>query len=538
MALRIGLATITACLLATVALAGDVPRAPGDLDPTFGSAGRVAIPLAGLDADAYAAVVQPDGKILLAGDVSEQPPPPPPPPPGPPRPTRPAADQGDFLAVRLTENGALDPSFGTGGIVRTPINIGPDGADRVFGAALEPDGKLVVAGTSYGAGTALSVVRYTDAGSLDTSFCGTGICTYDQAQYGTGYAVAVQQDGKIVCAGEMLGTGAISVVRLLPNGDPDPSFGSGGVVQTRLGDPSDEDWGKAVLLQADGRIVVAAAADLRTSVDFAVVRYLADGELDSSFGSNGIVVTPAPNQQWTEAAALLPSGKIVVTGEGSYGGYSEHEFRLARYNADGSLDAGFGNAGIVTTRFDQNVIPIALAVEADGRVIAGGLDASTANIKYALARYNDDGSLDAGFGDGGTRTYDVLGTADYGWALAIQQVDSSERLVQAGSSYDGAHYEVSADRLQLGPPPPQPPPTPPPPPPPPSFVLPCRVPHVVGKPLAKARTTIRRAHCRVGRVRYKRAPLKKRGRVLAQSPRPGRRLANGARVSLVVGRRR
>ena len=534
MALRIGLAAITACILAAVALAGDAPRAPGDLDTTFGSGGRVGIALGGSDAQAFAAAVQADGKILLAGDVSEQSPPPPVPPPRPPLPTRPAADQGDFLAIRLTQNGTLDPSFGSGGIVRTPIDLIPDGADRLFGAALTPDGKLVVAGTSYDQGAEeLSVVRYTEAGSLDPSFCGSGICTYG-TQYGSGYAVAVQPDGKIVCAGELLATGAISVVRLLPNGDPDPSFGSDGMVQTVLGDPSDEDWGKAVLLQGDGRIVVGATADLHNSVDFSVVRYLSDGHLDPSFGSHGVVVTPAPNEQWTEAAALLPTGKIVVTGDSSYSG-TAHEFRLARYNPDGSLDAGFGRGGIVTTRFHANVISTALAVGADGRVIAGGFDASTADIKYALARYNDDGSLDSGFGDGGTRTYDILAgaTGDFGLALAIQQVDSGERLVQAGSSYDGAHYEVSAARLQLGPS--GPPPAPPPPPP---FVPPCVVPHVVGKPLAKARTKIRRAHCRVGRVRYKRAPLKKRGRVLSQQPRPGRHLANGAKVSLVVGRRR
>src|SRR6185312_16521320 len=112
-----------ACVLAALALAGDVPQAPGDLDPTFGSAGRVAIPLAAPEADAYAAVVQQDGKILLAGVVRDQPPPPPEPPP---LPTRPAADQGAFLAIRLTRNGTLDPSFGSGGIVRTPI----DGVDQ------------------------------------------------------------------------------------------------------------------------------------------------------------------------------------------------------------------------------------------------------------------------------------------------------------------------------------------------------------------------------------------------------------------------
>ena len=245
MALRIGLAAITACILAALALAGDAPRAPGDLDTTFGTGGRIRIAVGSSDAQAFATALQADGKILLAGEVTEfAPPPTAPPPPGPPHPSRPAADHGDFLAIRLTQDGGLDPSFGSGGIVRTPINVVPDGADVASGAAVTPDGKLVVAGTAYSrTARRLSPSFATrESGSLDTTLCGTGICTFGGTQYGTGYAVAVQPDGKILCAGEI--AGGISLVRLLPSGDPDPDFGSGGVVHTSVGDPAETDRGE------------------------------------------------------------------------------------------------------------------------------------------------------------------------------------------------------------------------------------------------------------------------------------------------------
>ena len=209
---------------------------------------------------------------------------------------------------------------------------------------------------------------------------------------------------------------------------------------------------------------------------------------------------------------MVPHGKIVVAGEGRDGGNS-YEFRLARYNGDGSPDTGFGRGGIVTTRFGNIAVPAALAVQADGALVAGGLDGTAGDVKFALVRYDEHGLLDAGFGDGGKRTYDVLPGSDYGYALAIQQIDSTERIVEAGSSLDSEQYVGRPRGTQRARRPPSTAPTP-------SAQAAVRGPEVVGLKLTKAKTRIKKSHCRVGRVRYKATARAKRGKVLSQRPKP------------------
>jgi hypothetical protein len=146
----------------------------------------------------------------------------------------------------------------------------------------------------------------------------------------------------------------------------------------------------------------------------------------------------------------------------------------------------------------------------------------------AVARYNVDGSLDASFGQGGTRRFDLLAGHDLGWALAVQPGAvtgrSTDRLILAGrgSEGDGLAEHIAAIGIELGPLAPPP--------------VRCLVPRVIHLRLAAARSRIKDGHCRVGRIRRVRAP-RFRGKVIAQSPRAGRRLARGARVNLVLGRR-
>ena len=133
----------------------------------------------------------------------------------------------------------------------------------------------------------------------------------------------VQPDGKVVAAGRG-GTG-FTLVRLQPDGSLDPTFGSGGIVDTPIGDPSLRDEAAAVALLPNGRILVAGTADYDYPfpTDFALVRYLPNGLLDQSFGLDGIVLTQKPGEQIARALALTPSGKIVLAGTG-------YAFRLAR----------------------------------------------------------------------------------------------------------------------------------------------------------------------------------------------------------------
>jgi uncharacterized delta-60 repeat protein len=511
----LGAASSFALVVVVAALA-----APGDLDPAFGVNGRVVLS-PGVNSYATAAALQPDGKILLAGVVDDHEPPPPP----PPAPQELRASSADFLAVRLNENGSLDPSF-AGGAVRTPIDLGTYNYDVAWAVAAGPDGTVVLGGdaiTSAG-GRDFAFVRYTSSGSLDTSFSGDGIQTLDVALYDALTAVAVQPDGKIVAAGRG-GTG-FTVVRLQADGSLDPTFGSGGTVNTPLGDPALQDEAYALALLGDGRILVAGTSDYEAPYpsDFALARYLPNGRLDQSFGLDGIVVTERPGVQYASALALAPAGDIVVAGSG------DRSIKIARYRPGGALDPTFGTGGIVSTQIGSLYSAAsAVSVQPDGKVVVGGTTRDQFPAVWdemAVARYNVDGSLDASFGQEGTRRFDLLAGHDMGWALVVQPGGiTTDRLVLAGraSDGDGLADHVAALGIDLGPiarvPPAQ-----------------CRVPRVVRQRLAIARSRIRRANCSVGRIRRVRRP-RLRGIVISQSPRAGRRLAGGARVNLVVGRR-
>ena len=516
------------------------------------------------------------------------PPPPPFPPEGPSARGAPAGnDHGDFIALRLTPDGSLDPSFGEGGIVRTPIDLIADGEDVVTGGAIDPDGKVLLGGSAWApAGdTDFAFVRYTADGDLDPTFSGDGIDTIDVELNDFGGELALQPDGKIVSVGEAAAENSFSVIRLLPSGDLDPDFGTGGVVHTQLGLPGERDIGNSVNLLDDGRIVVTGTADSSWPFDdYAAVRYLPNGELDESFGDGGIVIVPAERAQWGFASTVMPDGKLVIGGEAEAPEQYMYESRLVRLLPDGTVDDTFGDHGVVTEDFGDSGATDALAVDPDGKLISGGFshDINWQNVKFALARYNDDGTLDAGFGDGGVRSYSILGVSDYALGLGFQPVEAGagadSKLIQVGEGWDGTKWRVAASRVLLGPagppPPPPPPPVPPPPPPPspppgpppppppgppqpppppppgpppvpppppaepppPPPAVRCVVPRVVHLRLAKARSKIRRAHCRVGAVRSVRS-RRFRGVVVRQSPRAGRRLARGARVNLVVGRR-
>ncbi|MGH9286133.1 MAG: delta-60 repeat domain-containing protein, partial [Acidimicrobiales bacterium] len=248
--------------------------------------------------------------------------------------------------------GALDPSFGSGGRVVTPIAIGEV---RGGGMAIQPDGRIVVAGTIPGAGgTDFVVARYLPDGGLDPSFgSGGGVVTPVGPGVDEANAIALQPDGRIVVAGRAVisaNESDFAVVRYLPDGLLDPAFGSGGKVVTDVSPSADEgtagDGGRAVVVQPDGRIVVGGTS----FEDFGLVRYLANGSLDTTFGTGGRVVTDLSPADRLSALALRPDGRIVAGGS-ALGTGSQADFVLVGYTASGALDPGFGGAGAVATDF-------------------------------------------------------------------------------------------------------------------------------------------------------------------------------------------
>ena len=481
-------------LCVPVALAAST-RPAGELDPTFGDHGRVLVRV-GENSDTADAVVQPDGKVILAGWVSD---------------AQPAQAGTAFLAVRLNSNGILDNSFGDHGVVRTRISLGERDSAYASAIALGPGGSIVVAGTAYKEGVHdVAVVRYTPSGALDTGFSDDGIKTLDLGPDSRLADVAVQSDGKIVAVGNA-GHGFL-VLRLLPNGGLDDTFGSRGIVDSNVGDPSYRDSAAGIEILPDGAIVVAGTADwdypsyIPVPTDFAVVRYSSNGQRDPAFGVDGIVVTPGPQGEWAAGLVAAPDGKIIVVGSQGwpsagprYPGKSS--FHLARYLPTGALDSTFGTGGVVTTSFTEESpdesSPRSVSLTSDGKIVAAGEYTgvwwSGEGRGPAVAVYKSDGTLDETFGIGGKRLYQFQPV--YATALGIQRSAArsrADRLVLAGESqYTSTEgimrWEVAAIGIDLGPPPP------------PSVR--CRVPHVVGLRLGRARARIRSSRCKVGRVR-------------------------------------
>jgi uncharacterized delta-60 repeat protein len=346
----------------------------------------------------------------------------------------------------LLHNGFLDPTFGVGGTVLTAFGSGDAWA---FGSALQPDGKIVVAGSAPVAGTGrdFALTRYNVNGSLDTTFgpnhngkVTTDIAGEDDEARG---GVARQADGKLVAVG-YAGVGAqnrVALVRYNVDGSLDTSFGDGGKVTTSLGGPND--FGVGVVLQPNGKMVVVGGT---LSHGCALVRYNVDGSLDTSFGNSGKVFDEAGLYD----IALQADGKLVAVGD-DYSG-TNLEFFLTRFNADGSLDTSFGNGGKVLTGFDGGLgsfdQAFDLVVQPDGKLVAAGYAEIEPATDFALARYNPDGSLDTSFGNGGKVTTDFGGGDNHGHAMVLQPATKTDeaKIVVAGSAVVDGQDEFALAR--------------------------------------------------------------------------------------------
>ena len=338
----------------------------GALDTTFSGDGRVAVSDCssfGAGGGASAAMLQADGRLVLVGEC-----------PG----------GFSFLVARFNENGSLDSSFGTDGQVTTPFP--PDG---VFAAAgvLQPDGRIVAVG--YGAGCCttltLKAARYNSDGSLDPSFGTAGLLTLDLGQNFTAVDAVLQADGKLVIAGRYgpAGDFDFGLVRLLPNGALDPSFDGDGVVISDFG--AAEEAGSVIVL-GDGRIVLGG----RAASDLALVRYLPNGSLDGTFGTGGLATANSGTNETLGQLIVLPNGKLLVAGSTLTAQGGAVDFLLSRFHADGALDTSFGSSGFIKTDFNAGSPDAcgAVALAGSDLVLTAGSTVPPAEIAdFALARY-------------------------------------------------------------------------------------------------------------------------------------------------------
>jgi uncharacterized delta-60 repeat protein len=354
----------------------------GSPDTAFGGGGSFRTTFGSNNgAAAYAVMIQPDGKIVIAGSGTD------------------ANNLKVFAVARFTSAGLLDTTFGTNGKATAtffvPSNFG-------FAAALQPDGKIVLAGYTGETNTPsdMAIVRFTSTGALDSNFGTNGKARFDfnNTSIDVAYALALQADGKIVIAGysETAGNDVFALIRVTSTGLLDTTFGNGGKVSTDFA-AGTSDIARGLTIGTDGRIIAVGATSINEQFDFAIAQYNSNGSPDTTFGTNGTVITdfpdgPTPRSNSALAVVIQPDNKFIVAGVAQVP--PTQDFAIARYNTSGALDTSFGNGGRVTTDFGNtstnftNDTARALALQPDGRIIAGGVTVKTDNTTgYALARY-------------------------------------------------------------------------------------------------------------------------------------------------------
>lgn len=410
---------------------------PGVLDFTFGRGGQVQTSV-GDNGWVRAMAVQPDGKILVAGNGGS--------------PTW-HFESGDALLARYLPDGTLDQTFGIGGVVRSPLGpISPLPFDygrpiesHFAALALLPDGRILAGGYSgdESRGAQLLLARYLPNGALDTTFGQGGSVATQIAEGAILERLAVAPNGDIVVGADVydeeetpegwVGDWVLGLARYDAAGRLDPGFGNGGTLVTDLG-VLDFSSFVGLAIQPDGKLIVAGGGDLAsgtTSVPgTALARLSADGRLDATFGQNGVVVNATAERAYDMEQQA--DGKLVVL---TFHG-------LLRYLPDGAPDTTFGRDGQVLEVL-PNDVPFDLAVQPSGKLVVGGW-AGTDNV--LVARFRPDGSSDVGFGDQGRAVINFLGKDEWFRTLAVQ---ADGKVLIGGSTvlWDGAS---GAARSQLG----------------------------------------------------------------------------------------
>jgi uncharacterized delta-60 repeat protein len=357
----------------------------GTTDNSFGSSGVVLTDFGGSTDEAYAVLVQPDGKIVVAGKgmatYTDDP------------------STYDFAVARYNANGTPDNTFGVGGKVLT--DLGSLSSDFACAAALQADGKIVLAGyTSDGVGAPdFAIARYNSNGTLDSTFAG-GVVILDIAggTWDVAYSVLVQSDQKILVGGCTANSGAydFALARFNSNGTPDGSFDTDGKLTADLGGMYDLVLSMA--LQSDGKILAAGHSHNGSDYDFALARFNSDGSFDNTFDGDGKLNAGfgTSSSEQATSVAVQADGKILLAGNASAGSSSGADFALMRFNSDGSFDNSFDSDGKVLTDFGGTLNSEyinSIALQPDGKIVAvgdKGQNFSSTSFVWdvAIARYN------------------------------------------------------------------------------------------------------------------------------------------------------
>ncbi|MBX7052626.1 MAG: T9SS type A sorting domain-containing protein [Flavobacteriales bacterium] len=410
-----------------------------------------------------------------------------------------------LTAIDRSQAQTLDPSFGNGGIAETYFGQYVD--SKVHDMLLQPDGKIVVCGTTYVNSYDFMMIRYLENGTLDSSFGESGKAFIDFDNLNNyGLAYALQADGKIVVVGHSTTPNyeSISIARINDDGTIDTSFGDNGIIYQTTG--SYECYGNDVVIQPDGKILVAgkgiyppqgedfflaryhADGSLDTSFDgdgkvenindlssgaqpvitlqndgkillsgmggvagqqhYCTMRFLDNGSLDNTFSDDGIQLTLIPGDyNWPGNIVIQPDQKIVIAGYS--GPWQFEQFSIIRLDANGNLDSDFASAGIFTHSINQGLDLLNdVLIQPDGKILACGYTINPNDgYDFVAMRLNEDGSIDNDFGENGVLNQTFSFSESRAVAMAIQP---DGKLLIAGDSPDFTNYHTAIARYDAG----------------------------------------------------------------------------------------
>ena len=320
-------------------------------------------------------------------------------------------------AQLAADPGDLDTAFGTNGMVLTDLGSGDaNPTDIFYDMAIQDDGKIVAVGKTKGQTNIydFALARYTSAGVLDPAFDSDGIVVSvdDHGNWNQLFGVVIQASGKIVAGGSA--GGDFAMARYTTAGALDTAFGTDGYVYTSVSSGSDN--GATLALQSSGKIIQAGYADYNGPHNFAVARFSSDGVIDTSFGTDGVVLTDCgyslPDYPGMNGMIIQPSDdRIIVAGT------TVNDVCIARYTANGALDTSFGTNGIALLDKAENLTIDAVALDANEKIVVAG---QASGDLFTVLRFGSDGVIDSSFGTSGVTSVDIGAGLDMAHDIAIQ----------------------------------------------------------------------------------------------------------------------
>lgn len=400
-------------------------KAQPNLDIEFNGTGTVVTDISTFDDHLKTMLIQPNGKIIVAGEalINQQ--------------------TNNFALIRYNTNGTLDSSFGINGIVTTSLQ---NPIVNLFEIALQPDGKIIAVGfTAINESTTGTIIRYNEDGTIDTNFGTNGIASVSlNPGLNALISVVVKPDSSILVTGTTnLSKLDVLLMQFKPNGTLDTDFNTNGIVTIDFGN---SEYGTNLLLLPNNKILIVGTQEDANNfnTDVFLIRLNSSGKIDSTFGNNGHLIYNFGSDEYARNILLQPDGKIIIAFNSYDANYSN--FNVLRCNQDGSLDSSFANNGIASTDFDNTVDEISeIALQSNGKIVAIGKSSNDFSDNYTVAmlRYNNNGTLDSTFDTDG-KLYTAFST-DTNIGVAVQ-IQSDGKIVIAGETNIGSNSNFAVAR--------------------------------------------------------------------------------------------